>query len=325
MATGFIYPERLEQFFGKERLKKRIRTHIMASLKKKEPFPHTLLYGPPGLGKTAIPRVVASEMGVGFKYISAPSLSKVGHIISVLVNLEENDILLLDEIHRLPRAVEEILYKVMDDGKVSVIIGSGVSGKVVDINIPSFTLFGTTTMLHRVSSPLRSRFQIVERLDFYSPSEMLAMAKFYSESFSLKLPEEVLKVITWRSRGTPRNLVNLLKNLRDFILAEGIDGSSLTLEKIEEFFRNFGVYEYGLTSLDMKYIEVLLENFSGGPVGIETLSSALGEEPSSIESEVEPFLMRMGFIRRTRRGRVVTSKGLSFYKGFQSKRFLERL
>ncbi len=320
-----FYPRTLADLVGKPRLKKRLRTHLIASLKKSSPFPHSLLYGPPGLGKTAVPHAIASEMKVGLKYVSAPSLNKVGHLISALVNLEEGDILLLDEIHRLPRAVEEVLYKVLDSSRVSVVIGSGVSGRVLDIDIAPFSLFGTTTLLHRVSSPLRSRFQIVERLDFYSEKEMLSMARRYAGLLSMDLKDELLVLISNRARGTPRNLINLLKNLHDFVIANSWDFASLDSDRLNEFFENFGIYEYGLTSLDIEYIRTLYEDFSKGPVGIETIATSLGEDPSTLESEVEPFLLRLGFIKRTRRGRVLTPSGENFYKGFQFNTFQKRL
>ena len=302
-----LRPESLNDFVGQQILCENLSVFVSAAIQRAEPIDHVLLHGPPGLGKTTLARIVALELGVGFRATSGPIITKAGDLAAILTNLQPRDVLFIDEIHRLNPAVEEILYPAMEDGELDLIIGEGPAARSVRIELQPFTVIGATTRLGLLSTPLRERFGINLRLEFYSPIELISIIKRNAKLFDLHITDDGAAEIANRSRGSPRVAGRLLRRVRDFSVVQEnmpIDDNfaDMALNRLE-------VDSCGLDSMDHQYLLYIINNFDGGPVGIETISAALSEERDTIEAVVEPFLMQKGFLQRTSRGRMVTSGG----------------
>jgi len=301
-----LRPRKFEDYIGQSSLKQKMSIFIEAAKRREESVDHILLYGPPGLGKTTLAGVIATEMGVNLKITSGPVLDKAGDLAAILTSLEENDILFIDEIHRLNTSVEEILYPAMEDKELDIIIGKGPSARSIRIELPEFTLIGATTRAGLLSSPLRDRFGVVHRMDYYDERELMDIILRGGRILGVEVKEEGAKEIALRSRGTPRIANRFLKRVRDYaeIRGDGIVNKKLSVEALSLL----GVDSYGLDELDREILNSLIENYGGGPVGIETLSLMLGEDRKTLEEVYEPYLVKIGFLKRTHRGRVVTEK-----------------
>ncbi len=307
-----LRPQSWDEYIGQENIKNNLNILIKAAKQRGSQIEHLLFYGPPGLGKTSISYLIAKEFGSNIKVTSGPAIEKVGDLASILNNLQDGDILFIDEIHRLNKNIEEVLYPAMESGVLDIIIGKGASARVVQIELPEFTLVAATTQISKISSPLRSRFSGgVFRLEYYNIDELETILENSAKKLGIEVKDkEVLKEIAKRSRKTPRIANYLLKRVRDYSEVHGVD---FTLKAAKETFANLMIDEYGLDSNDKKYLETLLYKFSGGPVGLKTLAAALSEEESTLEEYIEPYLLQEAFIERTSRGRIITKKGRELF------------
>ena len=299
-----IRPEYLDEYVGQDKIKSNLKVFIEAAKMRDEPLDHVLLYGPPGLGKTTLAHIIANELGSNLKTATGPAIEKSGDLAAILSNLEPGDVLFIDEIHRIPSFVEEILYSAMEDFTINVVIGTDGKSRSIKIDLPPFTLVGATTRAGDLSSPLRDRFGIVNKLEFYTNDELASIVKRTSKVMNMKINDDAAMELAKRSRKTPRIANRLFKRVRDFALVEGdgIIDLNITLNALDRL----NVDQYGLDNIDIEYLQALINKFNGGPVGVETISTAIGEEISTIEDVVEPFLLQEGFIKRTRSGRVAT-------------------
>jgi holliday junction DNA helicase RuvB len=299
-----LRPKCFDDYVGQRQAKKNLDIFIRAAKKRKEPIEHLLLFGPPGLGKTTLANIIANEMGTGIKTTSGPAIEKVGDLGSILTNLNDGDILFIDEIHRLNKLVEEILYPAMEDGKLDIILGKGPSAKTIQLDLPKFTLIGATTRLGMISSPLRNRFGAIFRLNFYEEDEIGQIIGRSSNILKIEVDESGCKTIASCSRKTPRVANRLLKRVRDFAQ---IDGIRVVDKKIaSKALSEMEIDHIGLEPADRDIIKILVEKFGGGPVGVQTIAAAVSEETQTIEDVYEPYLLQLGFIERTPRGRKVT-------------------
>ena len=307
-----LRPTSLEDYIGQEDLKKSLRIFIEAAKTRGEPLDHILLHGPPGLGKTSLAYVIASEMGVDIKITSGPAIERAGDLVSILTNLKEGDVLFIDEIHRMNRVIEEVLYPAMEDFRVDIVVGKGPSARTLRLRLPRFTLIAATTRIGLLTSPLRNRFGCVFRLDYYSVEELKKIVLRSSKILGVEVTSDGAEEIAKRARGTPRIANRLLKRVRDYaqVLGDGKVDRYLASKALDEL----KVDEMGLDEMDRKLLTTIVEKFGGGPVGIETLATSIGEERDTIEDVYEPYLMREGFIKRTPRGRVATEKAYRYLR-----------
>lgn len=311
-----LRPKKLEEFVGQDKLKSNLSVFVKSALKRKAPLDHSLFYGPPGLGKTTLALIIAAEMDVQLKGTSGPVLERVGDLAAILSNLNEGDVLFIDEIHRLNRLVEEALYPVMESFELDIIIGQGPSAKTIKLPIPKFTLIGSTTRIGLLTKPLRERFGIICHLEFYSPEELEHIVMRSSRLLGIEIVKESAKIIAECSRGTPRIANRLLKRVRDF--AEVKSDGKITQDVTKYALDALEVDSIGLDSLDRRVLRTIIEKFSSGPVGIETVAVAISEEIDTVSDVCEPYLIQVGFLARTPRGRVVTPLALK-HLGYTSK------
>lgn len=315
-----IRPDSIDEYIGQSEVKENLEIFIEAAKMRHEPLDHVLLYGPPGLGKTTLAYIIANELGSNLKTASGPSIEKSGDLAAILSTLEAGDVLFIDEIHRMPRYIEEILYPAMEDFTLDIIVGSDSSSRNIKIDLPPFTLVGATTRAGDLTGPLRDRFGIVNKLNYYTVEELTKIVSRSSRVLKCEIDEEAAVELAKRSRGTPRIANRLLKRVRDYALVKGngridIDITRYALDKLK-------VDEGGLDDTDYHLLKSMIEKFNGGPVGIEALASSIGEEATTIEDVYEPYLLQMGYMKRTPRGRVVTKKAYEHLKiDYQEKMF----
>ncbi|GAB4073317.1 Holliday junction branch migration DNA helicase RuvB [Barrientosiimonas marina] len=301
-----LRPTTLNQYIGQQNVKENLRIFIQAAKMRDEALDHVLLYGPPGLGKTTMASIIANEMGVQFRSTSGPAIERSGDLAAILSSLEPGDVLFIDEVHRLPKSVEEILYPAMEDFFLDIVIGSGPSARSVQIDLPPFTLVGATTRAGLLTAPLRDRFGVMSRLEFYGIEALCDIVERTSDIFATTITHEAAIEVARRSRGTPRIANRLLKRIRDISQVRGED--EISLQTTEEALDMLQVDREGLDYIDHKLLTSIMDSFQGGPVGLDAIAATIGEEPQTIEDVYEPYLLQVGFIQRTPRGRVVTAK-----------------
>lgn len=313
-----LRPQLLKEYIGQETAKEMLDVYIKAALKRNESLDHVLLYGPPGLGKTTLAQIIANELGTNLKVISGPSIERSGDLAAVLSTLNEGDVLFIDEIHRLPRYVEEVLYSAMEDYVLDIMVGKDNSAKSIRIDLPPFTLVGATTRFGDLSAPLRDRFGVVLRLEYYKLEELQLIIKRTASVYDAKIDKEALIELASRSRGTPRIANRLFRRVRDF--ADVKNEGDISLEICNEALTKLGIDKNGLDYTDYRYLKAIINTFKGGPVGVESISATISEEVSTIEDVYEPYLLQEGYIKRSSRGRIATSKayeqlGIPYLKG----------
>lgn len=299
-----LRPKQLSDYIGQDKVKENLAVYMKAAKGRGEALDHVLLYGPPGLGKTTLAGIIANEMGVNIRITSGPAIEKQGDLAALLTNLQEGDVLFIDEIHRLNRSVEEVLYPAMEDRALDIIIGKGPSARSIRLDLPNFTLVGATTRAGQLSAPLRDRFGVIFRLELYTPQELAVIVKRSAGILGIDIDEKGAAMIASRSRGTPRIANRLLKRSRDF--AEVKYNGVINEEAANEALSRMEVDELGLDSVDRRLLTTMIKNYNGGPVGLETIAAAVGEEAVTIEDVYEPYLMQIGFLSRTPRGRCVS-------------------
>ena len=310
-----IRPSLIEEYIGQSEVKENMKVFIEAAKIRGESLDHVLLYGPPGLGKTTMAYIIANELGVNIKTASGPSIEKSGDLAAILSSLEPGDVLFIDEIHRMPRFIEEILYPAMEDFTLDIIIGSEGSTRNIKIDLPPFTLVGATTKAGDLTSPLRDRFGIVNKLQYYTEEELTNIIKRTSKVLETEIEDAAALELASRSRGTPRIANKLFRRVRDFALVEG--KSNIDLEVTKKALDRLKIDKIGLDETDKELLLTIIEKFNGGPVGIESLATAVGEETSTIEEMYEPFLIQKGMIKRTSRGRIATQKAYEYFGKFK--------
>lgn len=309
-----LRPHRFEEYIGQDEIKRNLRVFIEAAKKRKESLEHVLLHGPPGLGKTTLANIIAREMGVNFRVTSGPALEKQGDVASIITNLRERDILFIDEIHRIRPVVEEILYTAMEDFGLDLIIGKGPSARSMRLKLPKFTLIGATTKMSLLSSPLRDRFGALFRLDFYEHLHIEQIIQRSAKILKCEITEDAAKRLALSARQTPRIANRLLRRVRDF--AHMKEKNLLTLETVEETLQSLSIDEHGLDKIDREILKTIAIKFQGGPVGLNTLAAATSEEEETVENIYEPYLLKLGFLERTPKGRMVTKLGRKHLKIF---------
>lgn len=307
-----IRPSTLDEYIGQSDVKENIRVFIKAALMRKTNLDHVLLYGPPGLGKTTLSHIIANELGSNIKTASGPTIEKSGDLAAILSTLEPNDVLFIDEIHRIPRYIEEILYSAMEDYKLDIIIGGEGQSRNIKIDLPPFTLVGATTRAGDLSSPLRDRFGIICKLEFYTTEELAQIVKRTAKVLNTTIEEDAAYEVASRSRKTPRIANRILKRVCDFALVKG--NGVIDVDIVNESLDRLKIDKSGLDATDIEYLMSIIKKFNGGPVGIESVASSIGEESTTIEDVIEPYLLQEGFVKRTSRGRVITQKTYEYFK-----------
>ncbi len=313
-----LRPSKLTEYVGQEEAKEMLDVYIKAALKRNEALDHVLLYGPPGLGKTTLANIIANELGVNIKVISGPSIEKSGDLAAVLSTLNEGDVLFIDEIHRLPRYVEEVLYSAMEDYVIDIVVGKDSQTRSIRIDLPPFTLVGATTRFGDLSAPLRDRFGVVLRLDYYKVSELQFIIERTARVYETEIDPKAAENLAIRSRGTPRIANRLFRRVRDF--ADIRNDGVISLDICNTALKKLGIDDDGLDYTDYRYLKAIVQTFKGGPVGVESISATISEEVSTIEDVYEPYLLQEGYIKRSSRGRIATEKayqklGIKYFKG----------
>ena len=302
-----LRPRKLNEYIGQDKVKENLSVFIQAALKRGEALDHVLLYGPPGLGKTTLAAIIANELGVNFRVTSGPAIERSGDLAALLTNLGERDVLFIDEIHRLSHSVEEVLYSAMEDFALDIVIGKGPSARSIRLDIAPFTLVGATTRAGALAAPLRDRFGVIERLEYYKPDALVEIIKRASEILHIPIDDHGAEESARRSRGTPRIANRLLKRVRDFAQVDG--RGTITADIADKALSRLEVDKAGLDRTDRRMLDTMIQKFGGGPVGLDTIAAAISEEPDTITDVYEPFLLQMGFLMKTPRGRVVTRAG----------------
>ena len=316
-----LRPQKLTEYIGQGEAKEMLDVYIKAALKRNESLDHVLLYGPPGLGKTTLAQIIANELGVGIKVVSGPSVERSGDLAAVLTTLNEGDVLFIDEIHRLPRYVEEVLYSAMEDYVLDIMVGKDNQTRSIRVNLPPFTLVGATTRYGDLSSPLRDRFGVVLRLNYYTIEELSEIVKRTAKVYNAEIESDAILNLARRSRGTPRIANRLFRRVRDF--ADVKNNGVISNEICQTALGKLGIDNDGLDYTDYRYLRAIIETFKGGPVGVESLAATISEEVTTIEDVYEPYLLQEGYIKRSNRGRIATEKayeklGVKYYKGIFS-------
>ena len=307
-----LRPLYLDEYIGQEDIKTKLEVYIKAALLRNETLDHVLLYGPPGLGKTTLAQIIANELGTNIRYMSGPSIEKSGDLATALTQLQTGDVLFIDEIHRIPRNVEEVLYSAMEDYVIDIMFGKDGNTRSIRVDLPAFTLVGATTRFGDLTAPLRDRFGVVERLEYYSVEELFKIVNRTASVYQVEIEKEAALELARRSRGTPRIANRLFRRVRDFAMVLG-DGK-ITLEIASSSLDRLHIDSNGLDYTDYRYLRAIVNNFKGGPVGVEAVAATISEEASTIEDVYEPFLLQEGYINRTPRGRVVTEKTYKLLK-----------
>ncbi|MEI3610121.1 Holliday junction branch migration DNA helicase RuvB [Pseudogracilibacillus sp. SO10305] len=310
-----LRPTMLAEYIGQHKVKENLDIFIQAAKMREEALDHVLLYGPPGLGKTTLAAIIANEMGVQFRATSGPAIERSGDLAAILSSLEPGDVLFIDEVHRIPRAIEEVLYPAMEDYFLDIVIGQGPSARSVRIDLPPFTLIGATTRAGLLTAPLRDRFGVLSRLEYYERDDLCEIIERTASIFQMPIEKEAALEIAGRSRGTPRIANRLLKRIRDISQVSGEE--EISLKTTKKALKMLQVDDVGLDHIDHKFLQGIIQDFQGGPVGLDTIAATIGEEPQTIEEVYEPYLLQIGFIQRTPRGRIATEKA---YEHFGLKR-----
>ena len=307
-ADNTLRPQKLVDYVGQENMKEMLNVFIQTALKREECLDHVLLYGPPGLGKTTMAHIIANEMGTHIKTIAAPSLKRVGDLAAILSSLEAGDVLFIDEIHRLPKVIEEVLYSAMEDYSIDIILGKDTTASSIKIDLPPFTLIGATTRCGDIASPLRDRFGIVSQIDYYDPNDLAKIVKRTSKIYNYDITDDAAYEIARRSRGTPRVANRLFRRVRDFNQFINPSSNIIELDIASFSLKKLNIDSYGLNKTDYDYLKTIIDKFKGGPVGLNAIAASIGEEAITLEDVYEPYLLQEGFIVRTSRGRKATEK-----------------
>lgn len=305
-----IRPSKIDDMIGREQEKKTIKMMIDSARKRNEVLDHILFYGPPGLGKTTFALAIANEVGSSIRVTSGPAIERQGDLAAILTNLKANDILFIDEIHRLSRVVEEILYPAMEDRALDIVMGKGPSAKTIRLSLEPFTLIGATTQIGKISAPMRDRFGLIQRLDFFNDEDMVEILKRACALWSIEIDKDALQQLAIASRGTARVGLRLLRRVRDYL--QSVNGKEVTTDTVEKTMKLLGIDDIGLENIDREILRVVYYNFDGGPVGVSTLATSVSEEISTLLDVHEPYLMKCGLLKRTSRGRVLTEKGIKY-------------
>lgn len=313
-----IRPSKLDEIIGRVTEKETLKIMINSARRRKEVIDHILFYGPPGLGKTTFAVAIANEVGASIKITSGPAIERQGDLAAILTGLKKNDVIFIDEIHRLPKVVEEILYPAMEDGMLDIVMGKGPTAKTIRLSLEPFTLIGATTQIGKISSPMRDRFGLIQRLDFFSEGDLVEILKRACRLWNIEIDDDALKSLSTISRGTARVGLRLLRRCRDY--AESKKEGSITINTVKKTMNLLGIDRMGLEKIDREILFTLLNNFAGGPVGVSTLAASISEDEGTVSDVHEPYLMKCGFIKRTSRGRVLTQKGLKYLESIENEK-----